>query len=245
MEQPRPRILIVFDFDHTLVNGNTDTWITKLHEPTMAAIKINRKRGLCWTNIMDLVFQQLHEQNYSRQDLEKCLETLKFIEGMKETCEHICDSKIPAIIISDSNTYFIDHLLKRDNLSHVFSHVATNPAQWNENGRLQVTRYHSHGCSFCPKNLCKKEVLTNYVTEQMKENNPFDHIIYVGDGKGDFCPALSLESKDYILAREEYQLLDLLKEQSVKSGVEAQIVPWTSGFQVLDLVKKLCNNFKK
>ena len=46
------------------------------------------------------------------------------------------------IIISDSNTEFIDHILRERNLHHLVDKVFTNPANWNSEGKLLIQPYH-------------------------------------------------------------------------------------------------------
>ena len=65
--------LAVFDFDHTLVDGNTDTWITKLYED---ARHVQNNQDLCWTDIMAEVFRTLHEKKFTKLDFEHCLQSL-------------------------------------------------------------------------------------------------------------------------------------------------------------------------
>ena len=232
-------MLTVFDFDHTLVDGNTDTWITNMHPATLDLIRSHQKKGWCWTDIMDKVFGDLHSQNLQKDDYHKCFKTLPFTPGMKETCEFLHSNNIESIIISDSNTEFINHLLTRDSLGKVFSMVYTNPAEWDDNGCLHVKRYHSHhNCNQCPLNLCKGEVLKKHIE---KHSGTYDHIVFIGDGKGDLCPCLSLKHGDYAVAREGYKLLQLLRDQEF-SDSQAIVVPWRSGFEVLELFKSLCSN---
>ena len=46
------------------------------------------------------------------------------------------------IIISDSNTEFIGHILKERNLNHLVDKVFTNPAKWNSEDKLLIEPYH-------------------------------------------------------------------------------------------------------
>ena len=46
------KLLAVFDFDHTLVDGNTDTWILDLYPPCRQQMKQQKSEGVCWTDIM-------------------------------------------------------------------------------------------------------------------------------------------------------------------------------------------------
>ena len=186
---------------------------------------------------MDKVFGVLHAENLTKEDYIKCFETLQFTEGMKEACHFLQTQKVPAIIISDSNSYFIDHILERDFLCEAFCGVYTNPAKWESSGRLNVERYHEHDCNHCPPNLCKSTVLQKYVTDCHQH---FKHIVYVGDGHGDLCPCLMLTEEDYILARKGYKLLNCLQGEKT-SEVKAEVVPWTTGFEALQLFQKLCD----
>ena len=60
------------------------------------------------------------------------------------------------IIISDSNTEFIRHILEARRLAHLVDKVFTNPASWAEDGRLTIGPYHhQESCTLSTKNLCK------------------------------------------------------------------------------------------
>ena len=185
---------------------------------------------------MDKVFCTLHMEGITKENYTKCFESLKFMEGMKEACNFLCSESIPTIIISDSNNWFIHHLLERDSLQEVFSSIYTNPAWWDETGCLHVADHHEHQCNTCPRNLCKRKVLEEHMT---CHGQTYKHIVYVGDGNNDLCPCLALKDKDYILAREGYRLLNgLLGARS--SEVTAEVIPWVSGFDVLQFFQKLC-----
>lgn len=185
---------------------------------------------------MDKVFSVLHLEDLKKDDYVRCFETLQFMEGMKETCHFLQSKKVPSIIISDSNTYFIDHLLERDSLCDAFCGIYTNPAVWLSNGCLHVEHHHEHDCNHCPQNLCKRRVVQKHLADH---NLSYENIVYIGDGHGDLCPCLALKKGDYILARKGYKLLKCLQGES-QSEVEAEVVPWDSGFDVLQLFQKLC-----
>lgn len=236
LQVKQARLLAVFDFDHTLVDGNTDTWITKLHPCTMQLIREHQQYGWCWTNIMDKVFEVLHSEKFLKNDFVTCLESLKFTAGMKETCNYLQSNSVSTIIISDSNSYFIDHLLERDSLHCTFCSIYTNPAGWRSDGRLHVERFHEHECTVCPLNLCKRKVLQTHLADCAER---YESIVYVGDGHGDLCPSLALKPGDYILARDGYKLLKYLKGEKGEE-VKADVIPWSSGFEVLQFFQQLC-----
>jgi len=49
-----------------------------------------------------------------------------------------------------------------------------------------------------------------------------------------------LTEEDYILARKGYKLLNCLQGEKT-SEVKAEVVPWTTGFEALQLFQKLCD----
>ena len=75
---------------------------------------------------------------------------------------------------------------------------------------MRVTRHHAtalppHGCPHCPLNLCKGGVL-----DALRAQWPSDAtLVYVGDGRGDYCPTLRLGASDWVFARSEYALGEL------------------------------------
>jgi pyridoxal phosphate phosphatase PHOSPHO2 len=72
------------------------------------------------------------------------------------------------IIISDSNTIFIDHILRENHMLDLFDEVFTNPAHWDEQqpNLLHVKPFHhNEDCLLSGKNLCKGKVLQNYIAK--------------------------------------------------------------------------------
>ena len=121
------------------------------------------------------------------------------------------------IIISDSNTEFIEHILKERNLRQMVDKVFTNPANWNSEGKLFIQPYHhqvqfnliirrlqetnlflQETCKLSTKNLCKGQIMEDYLQTCGKD---FSLICYVGDGRNDFCPSLRLSDRDLTCVR--------------------------------------------
>lgn len=51
--------------------------------------------------------------------------------------------------------------------------------------------------------------------------------IYVGDGKGDFCPSLKLGHGDYVMPRKNYPLWNLICGDP--NVIKAQVLEWSDG----------------
>ncbi|KAF6138716.1 hypothetical protein GIB67_040848 [Kingdonia uniflora] len=109
--------------------------------------------------------------------------------------------------MSDANVFFIETILEHHGLLHYFSEINTNPSLIDKEGRLRILPYHdletSPRCfNPCPPNMCKGVII-----ERIRESVSAvgrKRFIYVGDGKGDFCPSLKLEEGDHVMPKEDY-----------------------------------------
>ena len=204
--------LVVFDFDHTLVDGNTDTHVFGI-APELGlknCLSALRQRIPCWPLMIDHVMGEIHSSGHSKEEIIGHMKKMKFCSGMPEALQVFSTMpKTVIAILSDSNTVFIDILLGNLGLNKSFSHIVTNPAYFSEDGRLHIGCYHSHSCQRCHRtpNLCKGTALKNLLSECR-----YDQVIYIGDGRNDVCPCTMLSSGDHVIAREGFSLAEGLKE---------------------------------
>ena len=98
-----------------------------------------------------------------------------------------------------------------------------------------------HSCELCPLNLCKGKVLLEWQEELNNGNDMANEwkVVYVGDGRGDLCPALNLQENDLVFVRKKYGLEKALIERSEqqKPSPKAKLVYWNDA---ADLYKKMC-----
>ena len=110
------RVLIAFDFDHTIINDNSDTYIQRL-APNGGKIpdginKLYTDKG--WTTYMAEVFKYLHKNGTTPSQLLDCVAEIPMVSGMSELLNFIMleqkiggkevDVNFDAIIISDDNS---------------------------------------------------------------------------------------------------------------------------------------------
>lgn len=210
------KTLFAFDFDHTLVDDNTDTFIMSLCPELGLTANLSAKRaefGGGWTKFMDHTFSLIHGQGCTKEQIIQHMGKMRLHEQALQAIHaiHECEGA-DAVIVSDSNTVFIDTILEGCNVKHVFSSVSTNPSHFSENGRLHVRAFHSHDCVKCQRstpNLCKGQVV-----QQELSGRGYDRVVYVGDGRNDYCPCLRLTEKDVVICREGYALAELLKHST-------------------------------
>ncbi|CAA6666101.1 unnamed protein product [Spirodela intermedia] len=191
--------VVVFDFDKTIIDCDSDNWVvdelgaTELFESLLPTMP--------WNSLMDRMMVELHAMGKSIEDiadvLKRALWTL--------TCE--------LKVVSDANLFFIETILEHHGLLSFFSEINTNPSYVDEEGKLRISPYHdfkqsSHGCPLCPPNMCKSMILERMSASVSASGKK--RFIYLGDGKGDYCPSLRLTDEDFVMPRKNYPLWELI-----------------------------------
>ncbi|KAH9303631.1 hypothetical protein KI387_008035, partial [Taxus chinensis] len=183
----------------------------------------------------DTMMGELHAKGKSVSDIQNSLKTVplhpEMMRAIKSAHALGCDLRI----VSDANLFFIKTILEHYDLLQYFIEINTNPARVDEDGRLRIFPFHSytavpHGCQLCPANMCKGAIV-----DGIRKSFPPDSkkcFIYVGDGRGDFCPSLKLGTDDHVLPRQGYPLCNLLRESS--NLVKARVHDWSNAKDVED-----------
>lgn len=237
------KTLMVFDFDHTVVDDNSDTWVIRcLPDVTLPDSVKNSYRKGYWTEFMGRVMKYIGDQDVSPDRVRSVMETIPFTAGMMDLLTFISENKttIDCIVISDSNTLFIDWILQASGLHSAVDRVFTNPAKFNELGYMEVQCYHSHNCNRCPVNLCKRKVLELYLSEKADGGVKYEQIFYVGDGGNDLCPTFCLRGNDVVMPRKGYtleKLVSRLESQTDDYSLRAKVKVWSSGTEILEELK--------
>lgn len=120
--------LLVFDFDHTVVDGNTDAYIWR------AATSGNKRPPELtaepghWTEYMQRVLSYLQSAEGVRvDDMRGVLTQMQYTPGMQQLLEALRGGRLgpdgppcSAIVVSDSNTAFISWILQHQRHADVF-----------------------------------------------------------------------------------------------------------------------------
>jgi 2,3-diketo-5-methylthio-1-phosphopentane phosphatase len=190
-------VLVVFDYDWSLVNENSDTFVfQQLYPELLATLKERRTAQPSWTKIMDDMLGALAEDkpditpDMIRDAVARVPIQAHMLDALRLAAEQYSAN---IKIVSDANSVYIESMLERFGLGQHVSEVITNPASF-ENGRsrLHVRPYHAedgepHGCEWCPSNMCKGRIV-----DELRRAQPYSSVLYVGDGSGDFCAATRL-----------------------------------------------------
>ncbi|XP_062206714.1 inorganic pyrophosphatase 1-like [Phragmites australis] len=232
-------IVVVFDFDKTIIDVDSDNWVvdnlgaTELFDrllPTMP-----------WNTLMDTMMGELHAQGKTLADIAEVLKAAPLDPhvpaAIKAAYALGCDLRV----LSDANLFFIEAILEHHGLRGCFTEVNTNPSHIDADGRLRIAPYHDfrsapHGCGVgtCPPNMCKGQVLDRILREASAGRK---RVIYLGDGRGDYCPSLRLGREDFMMPRRGYPVWDLIRENPAL--LQAEVHPWGDGAEMEETLLRL------
>jgi pyridoxal phosphate phosphatase PHOSPHO2 len=233
-------LLVAFDFDSTIINGNSDLIVQKLisSDKITEDVKMHRKDG--WTVYMQEIFCLLHKNGVTPQQIQDTIAHIPAIPGMDTLIRYFYKNNADIIIISDANSVFIKDWLSYSSLTHIVKRVFTNHAGYDEDGCLKIAMYHTNdSCQLCTKNMCKGYVLDSFLEERASLGEKYLHIMYIGDGRNDLCPSLRLSEKDVVFPRKGFQLDGLIRDMQNHKDmhVKATVHTWATGYDIIRDVK--------
>jgi pyridoxal phosphate phosphatase PHOSPHO2 len=213
------RNLVVFDFDHSFIDSDSDHAIVDrfIANGDEFIREMYHVENMQWTDLMHHAMGEIHKSGITPNDIKLELSKLPLSPSMIELVELVkkAENGSDLLILSDANTVFIEELLLAHNIRHYVDKIITNIAEFDDSGRLHISRLmgpnESHNCSLgtCAVNICKGLELEKYIHGTL--NNQYSRIIYVGDGKNDFCPITKLRESDYAFVRTERALETIMR----------------------------------
>ncbi|XP_023691389.1 probable phosphatase phospho1 isoform X1 [Paramormyrops kingsleyae] len=235
------RFLIFFDFDETIVDECSDDVVVQAApgQRLPGWLKDTYQPGH-YNEYMQRVLAYMAEQGVTEQAVRSVIEKIPASPGILTLFQYLRTrtQDFEIVLVSDANMFFIETWLCRAGARQLFLKIFTNPASFNEDGRLLLGPYHAHNCPRCPENMCKQVVVRDYLARRIRERGrPYQHVFYVGDGANDFCPSLILGPRDTAFARRDYPMHKLIME--VQADFKATVVPWASGEDVVARLRRL------
>ncbi|PWA62972.1 HAD-superfamily hydrolase, subfamily IB, PSPase-like protein [Artemisia annua] len=202
------QIVIIFDFDKTIIDIDSDEWVVEELGDTDFFNKLVPTMPL--NSVMQIMMEELHVQGTKIEDIEQVLKRVaihqRVVPAIKAAYALGCDLRI----VSDANTFFIETVLKHLGVRECFSEINTNPGFVDEEGKLRIL----------PVKIIER-IQATLATQGKKR------IIYLGDGAGDFCPSLKLVEDDYMMPRKDFPVWDLICKN--RELVKAEVHEWTDG----------------
>ncbi|KAG8388385.1 hypothetical protein BUALT_Bualt02G0120400 [Buddleja alternifolia] len=231
-------IMIVFDFDKTIIELDSDNWL--VDELGATDLFNQLLPTMPWNSVMDKMMKELHAQGKTIEDIKEVLKRIpihpRIVPTIKKAHALGCDLRI----VSDANMFYIETILDHLGIKDCFSEINSNPG-YVEDGRLRIFPYvdfHSspHGCTnLCPPNMCKGLIIEKIQASFTKEGKK--RMIYLGDGNGDFCPSLKLKEGDFVMPRKNFPVWDLICENC--ELLKAEIHEWVDGEELEHVLFKL------
>jgi len=251
---------------HDLASSKTDQQLNSTRNFTPSTAQMNRYKFpphielLKATNPrnntlkMQAVFQHMHSAyKLTRSDLTNCLNEIKISNPMKYLLQTLASHGYDLCIISDSNTFVIEQILISNGLLELFeTKIFANKAQFNESsGYLEVTPVNelineNRACFNCDTGHCKENICKGVILEKLLSLNRVQgHVIYVGDGRIDFCPGLKLKSSDDFFVKKNLTLARMLLQTDknaeavveLRARLKADVTYWKNPQEILDKLK--------
>lgn len=149
------KFLLALDFDHTIIDEDSDNAVLSLNPSLLEQAK-TRSKGIVWCDLMNELVQVLQIEHTPAQITERLAE-VPIETQMYTSLEYAYEAGTEIIIISDSNTFYIDQIMEKKDFKRFIRRVITNNGVIGENGKLSITRHTlDNDCvNLCSKNLCK------------------------------------------------------------------------------------------
>lgn len=233
------KYLAVFDYDHTVVDANTDLVARGLIDQNIIPDHVkNLYKSSGWIDYMQEIFNLLHANNVSRGKIEKAIREIPETPGMTKCFKQLKQNGFEIIIISDSNSIFIDHWNK-NRIDDCISEIFTNPARFDNNGKLCLSGYmYQTECKLSSENLCKGKIMEDFIAARKDQGIVFNSIFVIGDGRNDICPMLRLGNLDFACPRVGYSCEREIEQvaRKVEKEINFEIYRWNTGDDLLEFM---------
>ncbi|EKX53136.1 hypothetical protein GUITHDRAFT_150535 [Guillardia theta CCMP2712] len=220
------RQLVVFDFDWTMIECNSDTEVVFKF---CADKEISKKRlqeaaaTRSWTRGMDEELKAISELDVKSKDIQDFLATIPIEAELLRFVEEAAQAGIDLRVLSDANSFFIEGVLQSKGLLGCFSRIVTNPVTL-QGERIVVSPFHQdehpEGSS-SPPNLCKGRVMKDWISER-----EWHSVVYCGDGEGDYEGVNALPKEGTALVRKDWGLHRRLVRAEEEGIAVPRVVVW-------------------
>jgi 2,3-diketo-5-methylthio-1-phosphopentane phosphatase len=251
MELKKSQVLIAFDMDDTILNGNTCTYPVRkfLNSDSKGRIKDFYIKNKNLVDLQQFAFDTLKQDvNISIGLLRETISEIKLTHGFRDLFDFIEQNKsiVQPILITGNNSIIVDWVTKEKNLEDFFLKTYHCHAEIieSENSFIKCSSYHIHNCSVCEPSQCKGRILKEHIEENVISNDDYI-VVYVGDGENDFCPSTTLRSIDYLFPRKNYMLHKLISNKENCDKLSCSIFSWENGLEILEHLKSILSNNNK
>ncbi|KAF9137067.1 hypothetical protein BGX30_010592 [Mortierella sp. GBA39] len=209
-----------------------------------------------WTDLQNECLKEYHGQGGTGDKIRESLTKIPLDNKMIQACRLLYSKGWVLAIVSDANQVYIEGILEHYGIRNLFSAIITNPAFWDAQDRLHIQRLipadgTPHGCptGVCSLNICKGQEVDKLLSQLGNDNQagitvelsgkpaPVPRMLYVGDGRNDYCPALRMKSlQDIYFVRKGRSLEKYLNKSDapgIREAIYARIVYWDKADEIL------------
>jgi len=107
--------LIVFDFDWSLVDQDTDRYVFEVLDPVLRRKMEDLESRMQWTDVVALCLKELHAKGFTKLQIERSLRILPFHPAMiraVQTLKASSQRKATFFCLSNANAVFISTILQ-------------------------------------------------------------------------------------------------------------------------------------
>lgn len=230
--------LIVFDFDQTMVEGESFFEMVKLipewsEEDTQ---NLFAKVGN-WFLFVEEIMKYLIESKISAQAIKENFKKLQLTENFADLLKFLFWNKdyFDIHIISGTYDIFVKWILDHHGMLHIIDEIHCEKAIVEDDFVKFIMPLKYEKCQECNFCICK----AISIQKILKNNSDYETMHYVGDGLNDICPALLLDTKDFLYPRRNYKLYKKIFEENYESKINSKIISWENGMNILDNIKAL------
>ncbi|KAF8904457.1 phosphatase phospho-type [Gymnopilus junonius] len=242
MASPKKQ-LIVFDFDWSMADQDTDRWVFEVLAPDLRRKMKTLKDEIQWTDLVAQSLREAHSRSITKEQIIHALQIMPYHPAMVRAVTSLKNrGETTFLCLSNANSVFISTILESKGLQSLFEEIITNPAEWDPSGLLKLRRRvdpdgPQHSCAVgCSPNMCKGEELEAFLSRKGVE---FDQIAYVGDGTNDFCPILRLRSHDTVFCRTNRGLQKRIHKEGEEKGLKCKIEYWGGAWEIEEKFSQL------
>lgn len=244
MVEEQKKILLLFDFDNT-ISDRTSTYILRKEFLTDEEYEQNRiahETGNDWIKYGNDYLKLFKQHGVTLEKINKVLDTVKLTEGMDNLFDYIKQnkSKYDLVLLTSTFEYAINYLLKHFNINELFTDIYcinSEIGKPNDDQVIYISMRKKHDCKECGPSECKffnyREFCKNHDMKQ------YSKVVFICDGKNDFCLAKNLKKSDTIMPRKDYDLYKKLFNDGYKKDISGTIVEWISGNDVVKYLKEI------
>ena len=233
------KILLIFDFDKTIIQDDIIHNLTLKFLPNLYKkyngdlYKVNP-----WIPFNNEIFKEMKENKITLNQLKEEMSKIELSPNFKELFSFLKNKKekFDIDIISAANKYCISIILEKNNLLSLFNNIYADDGEESNDNLIKVSSIGFLNCDYCNPALCKTLLFNKFIKGKYKK------VIFICDGKIDFCLSKNLNENDILCVRNNYSLYRILYEKNGLKEIKSKVEIWNNG---LDIIKILENEYNK